>query len=270
MLNVKKYIKIARPFTLGHTLIIALMYCLIAGYDFRTAVLATFAMIAIHTSAQMTNLLKDIAIDMINKPWRPTVTGEIKKYRAIIFDLVCVKLALVAALFVGIHFFTWMLVLWFFAWSFSILPVRKNQFTHVFWMATTRGFIPAYMITANLPLAILMWLWNFAFNPVKDYKDVEGDLKFGIKTIMNQYGKNGLAFWLYSGAVSFYITLTIFCLLELLPIKALIAIFTLPIAIAIPSSLDEPPAFSDNNMAYDLYWFGFTLNAVFFAVAFLS
>jgi len=218
----------------------------------------------------MTNLLKDIAIDLINKPWRPTVTGEVKKIRAIIFDIICLKLSFVAAYFVNQWFFYMMFVLWFFAWSFSLTPVRKNHFTHVFWMATTRGFLPAYMITQNFPIAILMFLWNFAFNPVKDYKDVEGDLKFGIKTIMNQYGKRGLKMWNKVWGATFYIMLAMFVVLNLMPVKTLIVVFTLPLLLAIPESLDEPPAFSDNNLAYDLYWMGFTLNTIFFVVAFLS
>jgi len=266
----KKIIKLARPFTLGHTVIIALMYCMIAEYDFKTTLLATFAMLAIHASAQATNLIKDIAIDMINKPWRPLVTGEVKKIRAIIFDGICVKLALAASWLVGWHFFKWMLVLWFFAWSFSLLPVRKNEFTHVFWMATTRGFLPAYMITQNVAIAVLMFAWNFAFNPVKDYRDVEGDLKFGIKTIVNQYGAKGLKAWNYVWGALFYIILAVFCLQGMLPYKAIILVFTLPLYVAIPNTLDEPPAFSDNNMAYDLYWWGFTLNTILLTVAFLS
>ena len=106
----KKLIKLARPFVLAHTVIIALMYCLIAGFDFQKTVFATFAMIAIHASAQMTNLLKDVAIDLINKPWRPTVTGEIKKFSAIIVVSICLKLAIFLSLLVSEFFFFMMLI----------------------------------------------------------------------------------------------------------------------------------------------------------------
>jgi len=264
----KKLIKLARPFTLAHTVVIALMYCLIAGFDFQKTIIATLALVSIHASAQMTNLLKDVAIDMINKPWRPTVTGEVKKIRAIVFVGICLKLSIFLAYLVSEFFFYMMLVLWFFSWSFSLLPVRKNQFTHVFWMATTRGFIPAFMITQNFALSVLMFFWNFAFNPVKDWRDVKGDLAHGIKTVANQYGEKGLKMWCKAWGSVFYVSLAVFVLIGLMPIKCLIAIFTLPLLFAIPEMLDESPAFSDNTMAYDLYWFGFTLNSVFFAVAF--
>ena len=266
----KKIIALTRPFTLGHTVIIALMYCLIAQFSFEKAILATFSMVAIHASAQMTNLIHDVQIDAINKPWRPLVTGEVVRWRAILFDIACAIAAFITAWFVSPHFFMWMFVLAFFAWTFSLTPVRKNQFTHVLWMAMTRGFLPAYMITANLPIALMMWLWNWAFNPVKDYKDVKGDLKFGIKTIANQYGKIGLKKWCMFWGLLFYVVLQVFIIFGLLPIRAAVLIVTIFIAATIPEALDEPPAFSDNNMAYDLYWFGFTLNAVFLTLVFLS
>jgi len=262
-----KLIRLARPFTLGHTIIISLAYCSIAGFDFKTTILATYSLLAMHAFAQMTNLLFDRKIDKINKPWRPTVTSEVKLHRAIIFDLFCMISALAIAHLIGDFFFTMMVLLWFFAFGFTAFPVRKNQFTHVFWMATTRGFIPAYMITQNVYIAILMFLWNCAFNPTKDYKDVKGDLMYGIKTIVNQFGKSVLIEWMCTWGAMFYATLLGFCLACALPMKALVCFATLPLAYAIPRTLDEPPAFSDNNLAYDTYWFGFTLNSVLLAVA---
>ena len=264
----RQILSLTRPFVLIHTAIISLMYCIIAKYDPTTTILIILSMIAIHASAQSTNLIHDIDIDKINKPWRPLVSGKIDKYKAIMFDLAWITLAFMTAYLVNIKYFLWMIILAFFAWSFSLLPVRKNQFIHVFWMGMTRGFIPAYMITNNLPIALLMFMWNFAFNPSKDYKDIDGDLKFGIKTIVNQYGKEGLKIWMMIWGSTFYIMLLLFVSIKVLPEKTLMILYTLPLLFIIPETNEKKPIFSDNNLAYDLYWIGFTINSILLALSF--
>jgi len=240
---------------------------MIANYPFNKTIFAILSLVSIHASAQITNLIKDVEIDAINKPWRPLVTGELKRKVACIFDAIMVILAYTFAYLVSDWFFNMLFVLTFFAWGFTLLPVRKNAFTHVFWMGITRGFLPAYMIAQNVYIALLMFTWNFAFNPSKDYKDVYGDLRFGIKTIINQYGEEILKIWMYVFGFTFYFNLSIMVVSEILSYRSLILLFTSPIAYAIPNTLRERPAFSDNNLAYDLYWFGFTLNAVFLAIS---
>ena len=264
-----KIIKLARPFVLGHTVIISLMYCLIAHYNFDQCILATLALLLIHSSAQMTNLLWDVDIDKINKPWRPTVTGEVNIKRAWFANILAAATGFILGYNVNLHFFKWLLVLAIFAWSFTIAPVRKNEFTHALWMSITRGFIPAYAITGIVPMSILMSLWVLAFNVAKDYRDIEGDVKYGIRTIA-MHGEAILVLWMFGVLILFYFTLTLFIMYKLLPLKALLIYCVTPIAFAIPFTLDSPPAFSDNNLAYDLFWYGLKLLAVFFAVIYLT
>jgi len=211
-------------------------------------------------------MLKDIEIDKINKPHRVLIRGLIKKQHAYIFDGITIALAFATAYFVTPFFLAMMFVLAFFAWGFTLLPVRKNAFTHAVWMATTRGYLPAYMVTLSLPIAALQFLWVLAFNPSKDYGDVVGDSIHGIKTIANQYGEGGLKMWMRLMGITFYATLISLIALGMLPERCLTLFMVAPIAYTIPEVLKERPAFSDNNLGYDLFWWGLSLNAVLLAI----
>ena len=266
----KKLLKLTRPFVLGHTIIISLMYCLIAGFNFVKSILVMFSLVSIHAFAQMTNLIYDSKKqDKINKPWRPLVTGEVKYKHAMILNIFFLVLAFTLAYLVNNFFFKMMFVLMFFALTFTISPVRKNQFTHILWMAITRGFLPTFMVTKNIFISTLFFVWNLAFNVVKDVPDAKGDRIFGIKTIYNVYGERGLKIWCYTFGSLFYVLIIIFVLTNILPIYSLSMFITLPLLYAIPESIYEKPAFSDNNLAYDLYWFGFSLNSIFLALSLL-
>ena len=243
------------------------MYCTIADFSFEKTILATLALVAIHASAQILNLARDINVDRINKPWRPLVTKEIRKQHAYIFDGITIALAFTTAYLVTPFFFAMMFVLAFFAWGFTLFPVRKNAFTHTVWMAITRGYLPAYMVTLSLPIAALQFLWVLAFNPSKDYGDVVGDSIHGIKTIANQYGEGGLKMWMRLMGITFYATLISLIALGMLPERCLTLFMVAPIAYTIPEVLKERPAFSDNNLGYDLFWWGLSLNAVLLAIS---
>jgi len=285
-MNWFKWFKLVRVFVLGHTLVICSLMCLWFGrFGLVDALLISLPILFVHAFAQLTNMIWDIPVDRVNKPFRPLVTGEIGKRIAVILDVLLIVTAFVLAtveqLFnpnVG-NYVSRLALLTFFATFFTIGPVRRNPWSHCIWMGITRGLLPPLIVHGfnNViiwEIAILMLTWVTFFNIVKDFPDVKGDLQFGIKTLVNTYGEKFTIKYMYIGTTIFY-TLTILLTLVNwfilnIDIHYLLLLITIPLALTIPRTVNMPPAFSDNNLAYDLYWWGLTLNYTLITVTLLT
>lgn len=245
------------------------------SFTILDTLLITFSILFTHAAAQLTNMIWDIPIDRVNKPFRPLVTGEIRRKIALILDTSFVVTAFSLALIESVvnpemnNFVFRILLLMFFALFFTLGPVRRNPWSHCIWMGLTRGLLPPLVVYGfeNFfiwQIAILMFTWVTFFNVVKDFPDVKGDKLFGIKTLVNTYGEKFTIRYLYIGAAVFYTLVLTLTILNVYVWKTcfnpVTMILTIPLALTIPKTVHMPPAFSDNNLAYDLFWWGLTLN----------
>jgi len=285
-----KWFKLVRVFVLGHTLVICFLMCLWSkcfniNLDFVDVLLISFSILFVHAFAQLLNMIWDVDVDRVNKPFRPLVTGEVRRRIAIFLDILFITIAFTFALVEQLinsslgNYVIRLGILTFFATMFTIGLVRKNPWSHCIWMGITRGLLPPIVVYGfnNFiiwEIAFIMFTWVTFFNIVKDFPDVKGDKMFGIKTIVNTYGEKFAIKYMYVGTIIFYGLVLTFSIINYfilnINIHYLLLLITIPLALTIPRTVHMPPAFSDNNLAYDLFWWGLTLNYVLITTTLLT
>jgi 4-hydroxybenzoate polyprenyltransferase len=100
-------------------------------------------------------------------------------------------------------------------------------------MAVSRGFIPILLIwsigpdsISGINYAILAFIWVMGYQGTKDINDVDGDKKYGIKTIISYYGLNGLRFLMVICLICYFLLCLLFKLHIMLGVVP-IGIFTI-------------------------------------------
>ncbi|KAH9760441.1 homogentisate phytyltransferase 1 [Citrus sinensis] len=167
--------------------------------------------VLMHIYVVAINQLSDVEVDKVNKPYLPLASGEISMGTGIAITLASALMSLAYAVMIRSPPFIWAVIAWIFVGTaYSVqLPLLRwkgNSFLAAFCMVSLNGLLTQFPVYVHIqkyvlgrPLEIftrpLMFATAFiscfcvviAF--IKDLHDVDGDKKFGIKTLSVMLGK---------------------------------------------------------------------------------
>jgi len=200
------YIQLVRPFTLLAPLLAGIFGVLspvteITFHHVVTAIYVGVTLALAQGAGQCINQFADVELDKMVKPHRPVPSGLVSREEALGLSWLLAMFAVGRAFTISTFFGLTVLVLLFFAVFYSLAPFsprRVHPVLNTGWMAFSRGFMPmlaVWSVYGSLDTAwrysILAFFWVMGFQATKDVPDVEGDRKFGIKTIPNTHGMKG-------------------------------------------------------------------------------
>lgn len=165
-----------------------------------TVVLAVSVWLAWKASVVINDIV-DSGIDGISNSWRPLPRKIFSGDDYIQFGLVCFLLSLLGGLTVGTRFFVLLLAYQIIAWFYSAPPFRLKKFPLVATLTSSIAlllvfFLGYILVSDGQTISTLSWRIVFLLVitytlsiPVKDFKDIEGDKKFGIWTVPVIFGE---------------------------------------------------------------------------------
>ncbi len=159
-------------------------------FDFGVAALVSLAMIAIYSSQAVYNCIKDIEGDKVNASWQPLANGQLsvgfawKLMAALIvlgmslFWLAAPQFVLLGAAFV-------LLGIFYSAYA------KARHFLSYTTLVTTHMAMPmaaGYLIAGHMDLRLavviaFIYMTEVLSMSIKDYKDVSGDQRVGLRTL---------------------------------------------------------------------------------------
>jgi len=200
------YIQLVRPFTLLAPLLSGIFGVLapveqITIQHLLTAIYAGVTLALAQAAGQCLNQYSDAELDKIVKPYRPIPCGLIEREEALGISILLILIAVARAFTINTFFGLITLLLIFFAVFYSLAPFSPRKIhplVNLGWLAISRGFLPMFAVFSvygNPNMAwkysLLAFLWVMGLQSTKDFPDVEGDRKFGIKTVPSCYGVKG-------------------------------------------------------------------------------
>jgi len=217
--KLKGIIELIRPFTLLAPIIGgisgALMSFVLQGpgrieptsitdISFTQILLAIFGAVTLSTinaASNSFNAIYDEEIDRINKPTRPLVTGALSKKDAYAVSITLYILIIILSFLFNLAFFLCVLIIILVTIFYSMPPIRlkKRLWLSNISIAFARGFLgfmAAWCIFDTNPqdspvpwlVGGIMFLVLVGATTAKDFTDVEGDAKFGMRTLPVVYG----------------------------------------------------------------------------------
>ncbi len=147
------------------------------------------------------NDLADLKIDNISNPERPLPVGAISEKEYLSIGWVLFFLSLFGASLISVKFTALFLVYQFLAWAYSSAPYRLKQFLFIATFVSALAslvvfFIGFALVSGEQNIQGLSWrvifllLFAYTFSlPIKDFKDIAGDKKDGIKTVPVVFGE---------------------------------------------------------------------------------
>jgi len=260
------YIQLCRVFTLTAPLLAGIFGVLTPVKDVTfqhlyTAVYVGITLALAQATGQVLNQYADAELDKIIKSYRAIPSGLVSREEALGLSWLLAIFAVGRGFTISTFFGLVSLILLFFAVFYSLAPLSPRKIhplANVAWMAFSRGFLPMFAVWSvygNLDRAWiysnLAFIWVMGFQGTKDVPDMLGDLKFGIKTIPNTYGVDGLVISM-AGGMSFYICISMlfsyWFMLSVLPLAAL-AIMT----------IKKESGFAENTIAWNCFYLGLGL-----------
>lgn len=159
------------------------------------------ALMLVNAASNALNQVYDLDIDRINKPYRPIPSGRITKDEGRSLAWILYLITLWRAAVVNRAFALIILLIMLMTIAYSVPPVRfkKRLWINNLSIAFTRGllgFVAAWCIfdpepwTTTHPWAMGLIMCIFLFGTVttKDFTDVKGDRKYGMRTLPVEYG----------------------------------------------------------------------------------
>lgn len=135
----------------------------------------------------------DVEIDEINRPYRPLPSGKIKPKNALISSISLFILSLILASLVNLQLFALAILGIFLGIIYSVKPFRFKDLFMICNISIALGygainFLAGWVVykpilQAPISFIIFFCLFDMFANMTKDYRDVEGDSKFGTKTL---------------------------------------------------------------------------------------
>ena len=191
------YWKLIRPFTLLAPLVGFLSGATVAQHSFPplAAYVGALAAVCLNAASNIINQIFDLEIDRVNKPERLLASGRVSMREAVSlaggFTLVSFLLAWAVPNkeFFGIVFLTFWIV---FFYSAPPLRIKRIPFLANFWIAIPRGSLLVISGWTSVKsfqdpeiwfLAAIFGLFVFGATTTKDFSDMEGDRRFGCRTI---------------------------------------------------------------------------------------
>jgi geranylgeranylglycerol-phosphate geranylgeranyltransferase len=210
--RVFSYFRIIRPLNcfFGSLTVVVGMFNAFSNLDFFlnpiniiTLIGGLCVYILIAASANVLNDIFDINIDAINRPDRPIPSGAIKKKQAILYAILLMSFGIILSIPLGLATPNPILI--------PIFAVFFSGFGFLYnWKGKQSGFLGNIMVgiafSSGIPFGafliatiseIPLYLWFFILTAifllisrelVKGMEDIEGDSKFGQKTVVIKHG----------------------------------------------------------------------------------
>ncbi len=208
--KLRAYIDLVRPFTLLAPMIGGISGALLAivadptlqqngAFDLITLIYGVSTLMMVNAASNTLNQVYDLSIDRINKPYRPIPQGMVSPDEARTIAWILYLIALLRATILNIYFGTFVCALILITIFYSIPPLRLKK---RLWVANLSiafargclGYIAAWSIFGSpfypLPWVIGGTLAVFLIGAIttKDFTDIEGDRRFGARTLPVAYG----------------------------------------------------------------------------------
>jgi len=169
--------------------------------DATTLIWGVLALVFVNAASNTLNQVHDIEIDRINKPYRPIPAGLVTKDEARTMAWILYLVTLWRSAWVNRTFAFFVLILMLMTIAYSAEPVRlkKRLFLNNLSIAFARGligFVAAWCMFDENPfdnpdpwaMGLVMAVFLFGAITTKDFTDIPGDKKYGMKTIPVVYG----------------------------------------------------------------------------------
>lgn len=221
--RIRDYIQLIRPFTLLPPAVGVLSGGLLAlgfyGHLFLYSppqVWASFNFIPLIVGALLYSILNgasnaynqvyDLEIDRINRPDRPLPKGKLSTKEALGFAYIVYIIGLIVALFISLSYFVITAICLTITTLYSTPPIRlKKRFlisniTIAFcqsWLFVLAGW--AIYPSANLLeptfwfIGMILFIFLIGACGTKDFTEIEGDMKYGMRTLPVLYGNDRAA-----------------------------------------------------------------------------
>lgn len=204
--KVGAYIELLRPFTLLAPLFGGLGASFLAlaaqdfeGFSWSTLVYGVATLMILNAASNCMNAAYDAHIDRINKPYRPIPKGLVTRDEASSLAFMLYFIALFRAILISYQFFAIVLIISIITIYYSMPPVRLKK---RFWVSNITiaiargllGFLAGWTIfgdpTNATPWVIggILCIYLVGATTSKDFTDVEGDSKYGMRTLPVVYG----------------------------------------------------------------------------------
>jgi len=280
------YIQLMRPFTIFPAFMAGVFGILtqlayhgqlnIAFTEWSTIIYAAVTLAFGQAIGQICNQVADAELDKVIKPYRPIPRGLISRDEAMGIAWILAFFTIARAFTINILFGLLITNLVFFAVFYNLQPFRPRSHTWIslIWLAFSRGFLPWLTMwvvfgSSNdvLPwfLGLLGFTWVLSFQSTKDLVDVEGDKKFGIKTLPVVYGLDGARDLMILMASLFFLPLILGIATGFLPISFLLLLSVQIIVFGIIiQDLFNPREipFMENTVSWIAYYLG--LSSLYF------
>jgi len=228
------YIALMRPLTLVAALIggfcMTITYYKLFGLpiDWTCAVLMGLVYGLLQASGQAMNqaVKEEVLIDIENKKtYRPVPAGLISMDSAKVFSMQLAIVGLILAFMIDLKVLLGSLALLVFAYGYTIPPLRIKRYVFSpIWISVSRGFLPVFIPSLlfepsvfALLYGLVVMVWTCGAQVTKDMGDVEGDRKFGIKTIPIVLGYEGAVVYITLMMGLSFVLLGAFLVLGLMP-----------------------------------------------------
>lgn len=264
--KLKAYIALCRPFTLLPPILVGVFGTLapvsnITFSHITTAIYVGVTLALAQAVGQIINQAVDADLDKIVKPYRPIPQGLITKDEAMGLAWILTIIVVGRAFTISLVFGILVLAMLFFAVFYSLPPLsprRVHALANNMWLAVSRGFLPMFAVYTiyggfleALKLSVIPFLWVLAYNCTKDIPDVEGDIRFGIKTIPSQFGTLGVIMNMVVVSVFLYTYIVLSGLLQFLILA--------PVTSMILLTVKRKAKVLENTVAWILFYTGLGL-----------
>jgi len=216
--KIRAYIDLLRPATLFTPFIAGLFGILIQlGYTnqpslflqhWKTVIYAGVTLMLAQACGQCFNqsVEEEIKIDRVNKPYRPLVKGTLSKNEARSLAWILALIAIGRSFTINPWFGGFVTALVGFGIFYSLPPLRmkKKLFWGTAWQAFSRGFLPILTMWSvfgnpinRIPVAIgsILFVFMLGAQPNKDIVDQKGDKRYGVKSLITEYGVEKTMDW---------------------------------------------------------------------------
>ncbi|MEL9939915.1 MAG: geranylgeranylglycerol-phosphate geranylgeranyltransferase [Ignisphaera sp.] len=184
-------IRIGNSIALGIAAVVG--YIVGGGMNVYEAAKTFLAAFFIGGGGNIINDYFDREVDAINKPWRPIPSGLIKPFEAyvaaLMFFLIGFAIALSSSYFAGIVALLAIVLVYFYSYSLKrVLLVGNISIAFLTALSIVYGSLFSSVNIHVFLAATYAFLFNLGREFLKGIEDVEGDKRFGIKTLATVYG----------------------------------------------------------------------------------
>lgn len=191
------------------------------------------ALIFLNAASNAFNQVYDRKIDAINKPYRPIPAGIVSSREGLWIAIFLYAFTLWRAALVNRHFLiiVGILILITIAYSAPPLRFKKRLWLSNISIAVPRGmlgFVAAWSIVGDITdptpwlIGSIMATFLIGSTTTKDFTDMEGDARFGMRTLPIVYGKKKSIILSSPFFVIPFILMTVYWYMDLLPSHAIV------------------------------------------------